>query len=84
MLNEGYCYECEFYNDGICKRSGVEPSRLCPSFTLTQTAQAKRYVSAKRYAEKIGMIYDASGVIFAGYPRNVRKLIRFFERREKK
>ena len=79
--------ECEFYDpeEGVCirgqKTKGVS---VCQMFTLTQTAQAKRYISAKQHGERIGIKYDASRIIYAGYPRNVRKLIDYFMRRDKK
>ncbi len=85
MQNEGYCYECEYMGkDGKCLRSGKVTDAICNSFILTQSALAKRYLSAKHYAKKIGMVYDASGIIFAGYPRNVRRLIKYFEKLEEK
>lgn len=65
------CAECSRV-DG-CKR-GKTPG-VCAGFRLSFDAEAARYVSAKRYAEKIGMKYDASGIIYRGFIRQVRERI---------
>lgn len=69
------CSECTRYDTetGKCSRNPNRKEKgVCQSFNLTFAAEAQRYVSAYRYAQKIGMKYDASRVIYNGKRRQVR------------
>lgn len=79
QLYRASCTECTRYDTarGVCARNPARTeSCVCPQFTLTPEAEAARYVSAKNYARKIGMEYDAGGVILRGKSRETRKIIR--------
>lgn len=65
------CSECTRFD--TCKHNRTPG--VCGGFKLSFDAEAARYVSAKRYAEKIGMKYDASGIIYRGYARQIRSRI---------
>lgn len=72
------CSECTLYDveAGKCGRNpGRKEKGVCLSFTLTHDAEARRYVSAYRYAQKIGMKYDASRAIYNGKIHQVRRRI---------
>lgn len=71
--------ECEFYDrvTKTCIRKGNVNAAVCTMFKLTQKATAERYVNARRCGERTGIDYDASRVIYAGYPAGVRRMIDF-------
>lgn len=78
-LYRAECAECVYY-DAKTQFCGRNPNRtesgVCQRFTLTIDAEARRYVSAKTYADKIGIGYDESGFIFRGKTKPVRNLIK--------
>ena len=84
IMNEWklYCAECAecVYYDTKTQFCGRNPNRtesgVCQRFTLTIEAEARRYVSAKTYADKIGIGYDENGFILRGKTKPVRVMVK--------
>ena len=78
QLYKAKCEECTRYDAarGVCIRNPRRTEKcVCPQFSLTAEAEAARYVAAKMHAQKIGMTYDATGIILRGKSESVRRMI---------